>query len=187
MLIKKSLVESEINILSHLKSRGIKDFNGIHVDQESGDTFFTLYNFSGQIVGYQKYNPNYPKGSDLFDKNRYFNLNNKSHNLLVWGIQSFHLDEHLLFLTEGIFDAVKIHNAGYPAFAILGNNPLHLRSWINTLNRIVVVIYDNDSAGQKLKKFGDFAYSVDDGKDLGDLTQSKANAFIENIIKDIIK
>lgn len=60
--MKKMLLFEDFNLLRHLKNRGVDtEQTKVVIDEESGDTFFFLYNLSGQMVGYQKYNPKYPK------------------------------------------------------------------------------------------------------------------------------
>ena len=50
------------DLIQHLKSRGVNpEKTKIIMDEEEGNVYFFLYNLSGQIVGYQKYNPNYIK------------------------------------------------------------------------------------------------------------------------------
>ena len=50
------------HISSHLRGRGIDPTKTrLIIDEETEDTYFFLYNLSGQMVGYQKYNPNYAK------------------------------------------------------------------------------------------------------------------------------
>lgn len=185
-IVKSSLFES-INIKSHLYNRGLDpNTQGVYFDEETGTAHFLLYNLSGQLVGHQKYNPNLPKEGGLGPNGRYYSYVTKG-KTAVWGLQSYDPNSEFLFVTEGIFDAVKIHNAGYPAIAVLANDPAPLKSWLRTLNHIIVVISDNDAAGRKLNKFGDYHFSVNGGKDLGDLSQEDANTFIDDIIKIIIK
>lgn len=94
------------NLDKHLKGRGIdKDKTRVIIDEESSDVFFFLYNLSGKMVGYQKYNPLYDKkGQDskkMDDpkKTKYYNwvgdegyeLNIGKSNgkkIAVWGVRN---------------------------------------------------------------------------------------------------
>ena len=180
------------HISSHLKGRGIDTSKTrVVIDEETEDVYFFLYNLTGQMVGYQKYNPNYVKtGQSNLDNPRmakYFTWvsdEEKGKKIAVWGLESFDaMSDEYVFLTEGIFDAARIQEAGYPALAILCNDPSEsLKSWLKTLPQKKIVIYDNDKAGRKLIKAGDFAYTVPSGKDANDLTPEEAKSFIQDCL-----
>jgi len=148
------------NIEKHLRDRGIDPRRtGVIVDKKSGLVTFLLYNLSGQLVGYQRYNP---KGHKFSDSNKdplmakYFTWvskdpETKTRMLAVWGVDTIRPGKPL-FIVEGIFDAAKIHNAGYPAVAVLANDPKHLRSWLKTLPNKRIVIYDKDAMTKTLQE-----------------------------------
>lgn len=180
------------HISTHLSKRGINPSTvRVIIDEETEDTYFYLYNLSGQIVGYQKYNPNYQKTgqSNLANPKmaKYFTWvsdEDKGKKIAVWGLESFDvMSDEYIFLTEGIFDAARIQEAGYPAIALLCNDPSDsLKSWLRTLPQKKIVIYDNDKAGRKLIKVGDYAYTVPSGKDANDLTPEEAKSFIKDCL-----
>ena len=156
-------------VLEHLKDRHV-DLN-LHrpwVDEEERTATFYLYNLSGCFVGYQQYRPDSDKTkSNLRYTCRYFTYR-KQPTLAVWGVESLHLTPHVVFLTEGVFDAARLTERGYSALAALTNNPTKdLRNWLQMLNRKVVAVCDNDAAGRRLAKFGDVAVFTE-GKDLGE-------------------
>jgi hypothetical protein len=132
-------------------------------------TFF-LYNLSGQLVGYQQYRPEGSKKPGNNPKlGKYFTYK-KQPTLGVWGVESLHLTPHVVFLTEGVFDAARMTERGYSALAALSNDPSReLWNWLFCLNRRVVAVCDNDKnkAGSKLAKFGTHVATTYD-KDLGD-------------------
>lgn len=180
------------HISKHLMGRGVDPTKTrVIIDEETEDSYFFLYNLSGQMVGYQKYNPNYVKtGQSNLDDPRmakYFTWvsdEEKGKKIAVWGLESLDVMKHeYVFITEGIFDAARIQEAGYPALAVLCNNPSDsLKSWLMTLPQKKIVIYDNDKAGRKLMKAGDFAYTVPSGKDANDLTPEEAKLFIQDCL-----
>lgn len=89
--------------------------------------------------------------------------------MCVWGTESLSQSNGVVYLTEGIFDAARMTNLSQSALAALANNPpKDYKNWLELLNRPVVVVCDNDSAGMKLAKFGDHVEVVPQGKDLGD-------------------
>ena len=182
MYIKKQVTDIE----QHLKDRGV-DLSKVrvHLDRDNQIATFPLYNLSGQMVGYQRYNPNGIKkrGNDL--RHKYYSYiapeGDKS-KLAVWGSENIDPKNPNLYATEGIFDAIKLMNAGLPVIATLTNDPKQLKSLFGALNKHIVVVTDNDVAGKKLAKYGDEHYTVPDGhNDLGDMTQEEVNKFVENI------
>ena len=190
----KYLYVFENFLATHLKSRGINvDKTKVIMDEKEGDVYFFLYNLSGKIVGYQKYNPNYEKkGQNKSDDPRlvrYYNSisdEGKDKMIAVWGLQTYNFTDKYLFITEGIFDIARVHESGYSGIAVLCNNPnVQLSYWLKTLPQIKIVIYDNDKAGEDLKKLGDYSFSVDGGKDLNDLNSVEAKSFIDKIINSI--
>jgi len=179
-------------MISHLKDRGIDtEQTRVVIDEKTQDVFFYLYNLSGQLVGFQKYNPNYEKtGQSNLDDPRmakYFTWvteEGKGKAIGVWGLETTDFRDDFIFVTEGIFDAARIHEAGYPAIASLCNNPSDsLKSWLVTLPQKKIVIYDNDAAGRKLKKVGDYSFTVPHGKDMNDLKPLEAKLFLEDCLR----
>ena len=186
-----------IDIKTHLKERGINpDDSNITID--NNDVYFYIYNLSGQMVGYQKYNPLYPKqlgkGKDEDKTNvkyyTFFGDEGIGKKIGTWGIESLKPTDKYVFIVEGVFDAARIHQCGYSALAVFCNDPAHLKSWFNILPQIKIVIYDNDEldndpGGKKLIKYGDYAFTVPEVNDINDLTPSEAQIFLDDIIEKI--
>ena len=159
-------------LLQHLKSRHLDV--ALHrpmLDEENRVATFFLYNLSGQLVGYQQYKPEGSKKTNNDPKDgKYFTYRDKT-TVAVWGVETLHLTPNLLFVTEGVFDACRLTELGYSAVAVLTNNPTSdFRNWLRALNRKVVVVADNDNAGKKLAKFGDYVEFTTD-HDLGDSSE----------------
>ena len=93
---------------------------------------------------------------------------------------------YLYFL---VFDAVRLTSRGLPAVAVLSNDPAKdVYNWLHSLGRKVVVVHDNDKAGLRLAKFGDFAVTTGE-KDLGDSTEAEvANLLhaVELLFKPVV-
>lgn len=188
--LKQLLNES---IEDHLKERGVDlSKTKVVLDTENNYASFFLYNLSGQLVGYQFYNPNGSKklNQNKFDKAlmKYYTFASDS-KMVVYGLESYNLKSPYLFLTEGVFDTIKIHNAGYPSIAVLSAKPKKdVKTWLNTLPQIKIAILDNDEnlSGDKLKSFSDYHFKTPDPyKDLGDMNQKDVNKFIEECIKNL--
>ena len=89
----------------------------------------------------------------------------------VWGLESWYAS-NTLYVTEGVFDAVRLVSLGLSAVAALSNDPddSTLRwFWMVRRFRPVVVVRDNDNAGAKLAKLGHVDVTTGE-KDLGDST-----------------
>jgi hypothetical protein len=158
------------SILSHLKSRHLNiELHRPIVDEENGIATLLLYNLSGQIVGYQQYNPKGDKKTDNSKATgKYYTYKSKQLNTVVlWGVESLYQSNGVIYLTEGIYDAARLTNRG------------HL-NYLKLLNRPIVVVCDNDNAGKKLAKYGDYVEVVpSEYKDLGESPESYVSQLIE--------
>lgn len=173
-----------MNLTEHLKSRHLDlQLHRPMLDEVEGLATFYLYNLSGQLVGYQQYRPTGEKKPNNNPKlGKYFTYK-KQPTVAVWGVESLHLTPNVVFVTEGVFDAARLTELGVSALAVLSNNPsADLRNWLTCLNRLVVVVADNDAAGKRLAKFGDVAVYTED-KDLGDSSEE----FVKNLVKTYVQ
>jgi hypothetical protein len=184
----KHLKTYESYLLDHLKSRGL-DLEKTHIiyDEQKGDAYFFIYNLTGQLIGYQKYNPNNPKVDDMGEDGRYFSHIRKEllgqGKVGVYGLETYQMDKKYLFIAEGIFDIIKIHNMGEPGIANLGCSlSKQAINWYRTLPQIKILIQDKDEAGKELTQIADYVLTVPDPyKDLGDMPQNEVDVFINNI------
>jgi hypothetical protein len=172
------------SILSHLKSRHLNiELHRPIVDEENGIATLLLYNLSGQIVGYQQYNPKGDKKTDNSKATgKYYTYKSKQLNTVVlWGVESLYQSNGVIYLTEGIYDAARLTNRGQSALATLTNNPpKDYLNYLKLLNRPIVVVCDNDNAGKKLAKYGDYVEDVpSEYKDLGESPESYVSQLIE--------
>jgi hypothetical protein len=164
--------ENVTDLRKHLLQRHLNlELHRPFLDEELNIATFYCWNLSGQLVGYQQYNPNGDK--KIFNsklEGKYYTYRNKNHQtVVVWGTESLYQSDGVVYLTEGIFDAARMTNVGQSALAAMANNPpKDYRNWLQMLNRPVVAVCDNDDAGRKLAKFGHYVEVVPDGKDLGD-------------------
>lgn len=183
-------------MIDHLKSRHLNS-EKYHMSYDNELVTFYLYNLSGQLVGYQNYRPGAPKTLNNDPKEgRYYTYslkteghpgNRKTYSLAVWGLETIHYTPNVLFLTEGIFDACRLHNLGLSAIAMLSNDPKGFRSWLHTMkDKLKVAVCDNDAAGQKLTKIADVAVFVDSTKDLGEMSESELNNFFINNLRKYV-
>lgn len=184
----ESLTPQQVtDIESHLKERGLDPAKTqVILDKENNMATFLLYNLSGQIVGYQRYNPMGDKKDHTNSlAAKYFTWvtkeDEKTAKLAVWGTENIDKNDPNLFITEGIFDAIKLKNAGHPVIAVLGNNPKVLKSWLPLLNKRTIAVVDNDAAGKSLANLADEHLTTPAPfKDLGEMSQEQVNKFLES-------
>jgi hypothetical protein len=142
------------------------------VDEVERCVTFYFWTVDGKITGYQQHKPDL--GKEQYQRlnpgeARYFTYNKSPvHN--VWGVESLFQSRGPVFLAEGVFDAARLTEVGQSALAVCCNNPPRdLTNWLQMLARPVVVVCDNDQAGRKLAKFGNFVEVVPfEGGDLGE-------------------
>ena len=165
-------------LTDHLKRRHLDvELHRPVLDEVERVVTFYLYNLSGQLVGYQQYRPEGTKKPSNNPKLGKYYTYKKQPTLAVWGVESLHLIPHVVFLTEGLFDAARLTERRYSALAALSNDPsLELRNWLTCLNRRVVAVCDNDEkgAGKRLAKFGDQVVFTSE-KDLGDSSDEEVS------------
>lgn len=187
---------SMFNLMDHMLERHVQfeRYNTIAIDNDEVDpnATFLLYNLTGQLVGYQTYRPLQDKERRNDEKHgRYYSYitnegadNTKGKKAIgVWGLETFYYNPEILFITEGVFDSVRIHNAGYPSVALMSNHPKMLYSWLHSLNRRIIAICDNDDAGKKLASLAHSSVICPEGHDLGSLPEDECMKIIQNSVK----
>jgi len=182
------------NIEQHLRDRGVDpDKISVIYDKDFNSAHFLLYNLSGQLIGFQQYNPNKPKnhfkGEHMRDLVKYYTYISKEGRgkdsfIAVWGLENIDFDKAKeIFITEGIFDANKLVNAGVPALAVLTSTPSKsMKQWFNLLPQKIIAILDADDADSLLKSTANESYVTPNPyKDLGEMPQEEVDAFVKSI------
>ena len=166
-----------MDVKAHLLERGLYPAH-YTVSWDNETASFALWNLSGQWVGYQQYRPHAGKSVPNDPKmSRYYTY--AKSKVAVWGLETYLWRSDVLFVTEGVFDACKLHNLGLPAVAVLSNDPKSLRPWLSSLPRLTVAVCDDDAAGHKLAKLCSRALICPGGLDLGDMTPPQVVDFLE--------
>jgi len=168
-------------VLNNLYERKLNvDLHRPIIDEDSGAATFILYSLNGNILGYHQYRPFADKKNDNNPKtSKYYTYRIKT-QIPFWGAESYYINDGPIFLTEGIFDGSRLTYRGQTCFSVLCNNPSpDLKNFFKMLPRPVVAICDNNSAGMKLKKFGDYFEVVDKFNDLGDSDEEYVTYIIE--------
>lgn len=154
----------------------VKLYSQVWIDESNKRVTFPLWNLSGQLIGYQQYAPNKKRvsGGKNKEEQKYFTYVTKIDRrveLAVWGLETLNPKLRTIYLVEGIFKACRLHNYGLNSLALLGNNPLHLKTWLHTLGYKLIALCDGDIAGQELTKFGDESLSLCKNQYLDDFTE----------------
>jgi hypothetical protein len=135
------------SLICHLRTRHlqIERYNGVLVFDDV--VIFLLWNLSGQLCGYQQYRPdaNKEKRNDPREGRYYMSLHGDKNEkpIAVWGLETFHYRSDILFITEGIFDACRLHNCGFSAIALLSSSHKNFRNWFYSLNRKIIKVEDD--------------------------------------------
>ena len=165
-------------VLEHLKDRHLDvELHRPMIDEEDRVATFYLYDLTGRAIGYHQYRPEGEKKlPNDFKNGKYFTWRK---GYAPWGVESLSLTPHVVFVTEGMFDAARITERGYSAIATLTNDPQRdFSNWLSMLNRKVVAVCDNDAAGRRLAKFGDVSVFTED-KDLGEADDAFVTKLLE--------
>lgn len=160
-------------LAEHLKRRHLnRSLHTVWINELDRVVTFPLWNLSGQLIGYQTYRP---EGSKKKFNNplegRYF-TRVKEQKVGVWGLESWGLS-NTLYITEGVFDAARLTNAGLSAIALCSNDPSkQVKNWLWTVRqtRPVVAVLDGDTAGQKLRKSAIQSFTCPQGEDVSSLS-----------------
>ncbi|EPJ6996807.1 toprim domain-containing protein [Acinetobacter baumannii] len=155
----------------HLRSRyfDVGLYKNIVLDEENQLLTVYLHNLSGQLIGYQQYNPNSEDKSGKDPVNTRYSTYRMAGQNAVWGLECLKPENPELFIVEGIFKASALHIMGYNAIAILSSSPNEsLMNWLYSLPYQLIAIGDPDPAGERLvRKIGHGATSP---KDLDDMS-----------------
>ncbi len=171
-------------LLKHLAVRKIdlNKYSGVWLNKKDNTVTFGLWNLSGALVGFQQYKPLADKKYASNPSNmKYFTIAGKIDSyskLLAFGVELLDVKQPVVFVVEGIFDAVPLHNKNINAIATLSNNPKHLKSWVRSLGYKVVALCEGDEAGQKLANIADESVYLPEGKDPADMSDTWFNNLI---------
>lgn len=168
-------------IRDHLESRHCNlDYYNVTVDEEEGLATFLLSDSGFSVSGYQQYRPSADKKKKNHPREgRYFTYRTKG-KFPVFGMESWYWTNHL-FIIEGIFDCVRLHNLGHSAIATLSNDPKELRNWVLMMNRPVYAICDPGSSGVKMAKYAHKHFTCIE-TDLGDMRQEDVEKVVETLL-----
>lgn len=180
-----------MTVKAHLLKRRCDPLNySVWLDEAERCAYFPLWNLTGQMVGYQKYSPWAPKN----EKNnlppgerKYYTYlgkegdeypKNGKHKVGFFGLDKLKASDKTVVVVEGVFDAIRLINEGVPTLALLSNDPKRFRPFFRALNKRVVAVCDNDTAGRKLAKIGTFSLTCSE-KDVDDMSDKEFSSLLD--------
>lgn len=160
----------------HLLSRGCSpEKYRVWIDNDNGVAVFPLYDSCGKWYGYQQYRPSgtkYQRANVNPKEMRYFTKVPRN-KVTMFGIEQFDWSKATVFVVEGVFDAITIHNLGFNAIALLSNNPKIARSALTALGKTTVAVLDGDKAGKALASVCDKAIVCPEGHDAASMNKEQ--------------
>ncbi len=177
-------------IIDHLKHRDVPDTARVVVDTEENLAYFTLFNLSGKLVGYMRYNPvgykargKWRKETTLLKYKTVVTKENDERNISHLALYGLHtLDERpFVFVVEGIFDAVKLETLKLPVIATLTNDPKKLKNFFFILSQTkdIIAWLDRDVSGKKLRKIAKHVIVTPEPYgDLGDMPNEEVKGAV---------
>jgi len=167
-----------MSVAKHLEDRHVADgLYSVYTDEVEGVATFLLRDGIGALTGYQQYRPDAGKEKKNHPREgRYFTYKTAG-RIAVFGMETFGWSRPL-FITEGIFDCVRLHNEGLSSLALLSNDPKGLRQWLWTLQRPIYAVCDSGSPGIKMAKLA-HRYWVCENGDLGSMTEDEVSHIVQ--------
>lgn len=175
----------------HLFDRGWRPWlNGwVDIDQEIL-TVPLLTADKSKWIGYQRYRWNTTKrrGNEDGRHQRYYtHVQEQYKGMAAYGWDNC-FGHGPLFVTEGIFDALKVTNNWWDCIATTTNQPTkQFRQWFNMITggRRTIAIMDDGEPRQRWLNWCDEAYYTPDPyHDLGDMSIYDVRTYLENLIRE---
>lgn len=167
-----------MKLLQHLEARGLNvEHYNVVLDEETMTATFLLYTLSGKLAGYQQYKPEAPKQSKELNPRdlKYFTWVNKE-TMVFFGFDRYDPKNGRLYLVEGVFDAVALHNLGLNAVAVLGNSGkgagAAVKDFLMALGVPTTAVVDGDVAGLELGKCADAMVVCPPGEDPASMSKT---------------
>jgi hypothetical protein len=167
---------------NHLIDRGWAPYLRSWVDWEHEIVTFPLWVPGGKLIGYQRYIWNADKLRDNNSKGRYFTWVADTHKkCYVYGYDSV-FGCGPLFVTEGVWDCVKVHINWFDCVATLTSTPhKQTKQWLRFIagRRPIVAIADND--GVLGRGWADEVVHINNYKDIGDMPREEAGQLLKEV------
>lgn len=137
---------------------------------------FPMYNLSGQLQGYQRYN--YKAEKKKRNEGKYYSYTSANS---MFGLEFLDYSVPVLFVTEGVFDACTLMHFGN-AVAVLCNNPKQLKQQLSLLPFYTVAVCDGDSAGFKLRNYTNDYIILPENEDVNSIMTTKGLSAVKELL-----
>lgn len=170
----------------HLAQRGLNENIRAWVDYENELVYFPFWTLDGKLIGNQRYSWRAGKLRSNDPWGRYITKVSKDYKQVAfWGAEYFNLSPNVCFYTEGVWDAIRVINAGYTALAIFTCSPhKQLKALMRQVNqgRRQIMIGDNDenNAGKRAMHFAP-EFLLCPKADPGDMTPEECKEWLDDI------
>lgn len=190
---------SKQEFYEHLRKRAVGDNTRCWIDWNGELVTFPIWTIDGKLIGYQRYDWRAPKVRS--NKGRYFTWISEPYrgsasfygmDQLSWSLsrpKSAQYDSQRILVVEGIFDALRCIQAGWPAIAVLTATPnkqfvQHFKFLMQAKNMCAIGILDNDEggAGNGLRKLCRSSIMCEWHKDMGDHTDVEAQVWLNTVL-----
>jgi hypothetical protein len=182
----------------HLRQRGLRPqyqyyktecLPNNHIEEH---VVFPFVMPGGRYVGHQRYFWRKPKLRNNDEQGRYVSTFLPEYNLTAFYGWPQCRGVGPLFVTEGIWDSIRVSNCGFDCIALLCNSPnIQLRKYIRLLanGAVIVALIDKDEnkAGEQLASSFDFSFEPAHGYvDFNDMPQEVCELRMLEIMGELL-
>ena len=156
----------------HLKDRKVPTNVRVFYNEETA--VWLCYNLSGQLTGFQEYNPNRPKEKRNVGKY-------KTNGYGMFGLEHLDYNQENLYVCEGFFEACMFLSLGLNAVAVFGNDPKQHKEQLALLPFKKIAALDNDKASEKLLEYtSSYVRPPSNYKDFNDMALQDFKEYLNN-------
>lgn len=152
-----------------------------NLDLENQILTFYLWNFSGQLKGFQRYNWKGDKKKNNSKDGKYFSICPSGPAL--YGLEWFNENLPYTFVCEGVFDALSLMPYGN-AVAVFSNEARVVKQQLDLLPGKTVAVCDGDKAGSLLAKWADYSIQCPAGEDPNSMKKSDLKALLGDFVTE---
>jgi hypothetical protein len=159
-----------VSFYQHLYHRGLRDYHRywstgeLPTNPNEEHVVFPLIAPGGKYVGHQRYYWRRPKLRSNDEQGRYISTFLPEYKLTAFfGYEYTSWPTSCLFVTEGVWDCIRVANCGVNCLALLTATPSkclrqYLRMLVGDCPLVALIDRDENKAGESLGKFCDYQF-----------------------------